>query len=116
MQAASGIKLACPDLNDIQAGMPIISVKKGASSKVIEKYTQELLEQNSEMNIKTQKEGLPYFYYILFTADVFEIVKEKFGEEDINFSEYGIILHEGKGEPDENTEKSVFEKLAKLKK
>lgn len=66
--------------------------------------------------IKTQKEGLPYFYYILFTADVFEIVKEKFGKEEINFSEYGIILHEGKGEPDVNTEKSVFEKLEELKK
>ena len=58
IHAASGMKLACPDLTDIQAGMPIISLQKGASKEDIENYTQELLEQSAELNIKTQKEGV----------------------------------------------------------
>lgn len=56
--AASGIKLACPDLVDIKAGMPIITVRKGAKDDEIKMYEDELLAEVAEVSINTGHEGV----------------------------------------------------------
>ena len=58
VHAACGIKLACPDFEDVKAGMPIITIKKGAPQEEIDKYRTELLQENAELAINTQTEGL----------------------------------------------------------
>ncbi|MCH8519741.1 MAG: translation initiation factor IF-2 [Nanoarchaeota archaeon] len=58
IQAASGVKLACPDLKDVKAGMPIICVPKGKSREEIESYKQELLQEEAELSLNLQQEGI----------------------------------------------------------
>lgn len=58
IQAASGVKLACPDLKDVKAGMPIISISNDKSREEIDLYKQELLQEEAEISINTQKEGI----------------------------------------------------------
>lgn len=58
VQAASGIKLACPDLEDIKAGMPIISLRKDAKDRVIQEYTEELEKEKAEITISSNEEGV----------------------------------------------------------
>lgn len=58
IQAASGVKLACPDLKDVKAGMPIISVSKDKPREEVESYKKELLQEEAEISINTQKEGI----------------------------------------------------------
>lgn len=58
VQAASGIKLACPDFEDIMAGMPIVTLRKNAKQEEIDKYIKELESQNAEMNITGGDEGV----------------------------------------------------------
>ena len=62
-------------------------------------------------------DGTAFYSYVLFPADVFEIVKEKFGKEEIDISKYGIVLHTGAGsEPEEGVEEKVFEYFKSLQK
>lgn len=62
-------------------------------------------------------DGSSFYAYVLFPADVFEMIKEKFGKEEIDISKYGIILHVGEGlEPEDGVEEKVFEKFELLKK
>jgi len=58
VHAAAGIKLACPDFNDISAGMPIISLRKNAKEDEIQKYTQELEQEKAEMASINGEEGV----------------------------------------------------------
>jgi translation initiation factor 5B len=58
IHAAAGIKLACPDLKDIKAGMPIISVRSNASEEEIEHYRDELLKQQAEITISSNEHGI----------------------------------------------------------
>ncbi len=57
-QAASGVKLACPDFDEIQAGMPIISVRKNAKQEDIDMYVEQLEKELTDSNINTQEEGI----------------------------------------------------------
>ncbi|GJM16883.1 MAG: hypothetical protein DHS20C13_22100 [Thermodesulfobacteriota bacterium] len=78
-----------------------------------------IINQNTavlELIKETEPDGTLAYFYVLFTADVFEIVKEKLGKEKVDFSEYGIIIHHGTGEPDEDSERLALEKLKDLKK
>jgi len=56
--AASGVKLACPDLKDIQAGMPIITVRKNASAEEIQGFVDELEKEITDISINTEEEGI----------------------------------------------------------
>lgn len=58
VQAASGIKLACPDLVDIKAGMPIVTVRKNATEIEINKYIKELEAETAEININHSDVGI----------------------------------------------------------
>ncbi|MCA9459885.1 MAG: translation initiation factor IF-2 [Nanoarchaeota archaeon] len=58
VHAASGIKLACPDFNDILAGMPIISLRKGAKQEEIDKYVIELEKENAQIAFTNDEEGV----------------------------------------------------------
>ncbi len=57
-QAASGVKLACPDFVDIKAGMPIITLRKNAKQEDIEKYILELESEKAEISISSSDEGV----------------------------------------------------------
>ena len=56
--AASGIKLSCPDFEDIKAGMPIITLRNKAPKEEIEKYTQELEQEQAEITISSGEQGV----------------------------------------------------------
>jgi len=56
--AASGIKLCCPDLVDIKAGMPIITVRKDAKPDEVQKYVDELEAEVAEVTLNTGQEGV----------------------------------------------------------
>ena len=56
--AASGIKLACPDFDDIKAGMPIITLRKNASEEEIQNAIDELELQKAEVTFSNAKEGV----------------------------------------------------------
>jgi translation initiation factor 5B len=58
VHAAAGVKLACPDLKEVLAGMPIISYRKNTSKEEIEKYERELLDQEPEISITGNEEGI----------------------------------------------------------
>ncbi len=58
VHAAAGIKLACPEFENILAGMPIISYRKNASKYEIDEYIHELESQNTEINISGTEEGV----------------------------------------------------------
>ena len=58
VNAAAGVKLACPEFKDILAGMPIISYRKNAKQEDIEGYIQELESQNADINISGGEEGV----------------------------------------------------------
>ncbi len=58
VHAAAGVKLACPDLEDVKAGMPIITVKKGSKPEVIQHYKDELEKENAESSLNLKKEGV----------------------------------------------------------
>lgn len=47
--AASGIKIACPEFDDIKAGMPIITLRKDAKEEVIQGYIDELEKEKAEI-------------------------------------------------------------------
>ncbi len=57
-QAASGVKLACPDFGEIQAGMPIISVRKNAKQEEVDSFIEALEKEMTDSNIKTCEEGI----------------------------------------------------------
>lgn len=57
-QAASGVKLACPDFGEIQAGMPIISVRKNAKQEDIDMYVELLEKEITDSNINLQENGI----------------------------------------------------------
>ncbi len=56
--AAAGIKLACPDFDDVKAGMPIISLRSNAKPEELEKYTQELEAENADISSISSEEGV----------------------------------------------------------
>jgi translation initiation factor 5B len=58
VQAAAGIKLACPDFEDVKAGMPIVILKKGTKQEVIDFHINELEKENAEVSINLQEEGV----------------------------------------------------------
>ena len=58
VQSAAGVKLACPDFDDIQAGMPIITLRSNASQEDIDKYTAELEEQSADLGIELSEHGV----------------------------------------------------------
>ena len=58
VHAAAGIKLACPEFDNILAGMPIITYRKNASKEEIDAYIHELESQNTEINISGTEEGV----------------------------------------------------------
>ncbi len=56
--AAAGIKLACPDFEDIKAGMPIITLRKDAKQDEVDKYVAELEREKAEITISNSNEGV----------------------------------------------------------
>lgn len=58
VSAASGIKLACPDFDNIKAGMPIITLRKNAKQEDIDKYTQELESEKADIETLFSDEGV----------------------------------------------------------
>lgn len=58
VSAASGIKLACPDFENIKAGMPIITLRKNVKKEEIQKYIQELEAENTEIKDLFSDEGI----------------------------------------------------------
>jgi len=58
IHAASGIKLACPDFEDIKAGMPIITLRKNAKKEEIDKYILELEKEKAEITLTNSDEGV----------------------------------------------------------
>ncbi|MFP4402538.1 MAG: translation initiation factor IF-2 [Candidatus Nanoarchaeia archaeon] len=58
IQAASGVKLACPELKDVKAGMPIVVVPQDKKQEEIEVYKEELLKEEAELSINTQERGI----------------------------------------------------------
>ncbi|MCA9497166.1 MAG: translation initiation factor IF-2, partial [Nanoarchaeota archaeon] len=58
VHAACGIKLACPDFKDILAGMPVISLRKGAKQEEIDKYVAELEKETAEINLTDDDAGV----------------------------------------------------------
>ncbi len=58
VSAAAGIKLACPDFEDILAGMPIITYRKNAKENEIKSYINELESQNINSSISGAEEGV----------------------------------------------------------
>ncbi len=57
-QSASGVKLACPDFEDIKAGMPIITYRKNASKDEIEALRDELENEQADINLVAGVEGI----------------------------------------------------------
>ncbi|MDA3855444.1 MAG: translation initiation factor IF-2 [Candidatus Woesearchaeota archaeon] len=58
VHAAAGIKFACPEFNDIKAGMPIITLRKNAKAEIVEKYILELEAEQAEITISSEDEGV----------------------------------------------------------
>ncbi len=58
VQAAAGIKISCPEFNDIKAGMPIISLRPGLKSEEIEVYIRELESEKAEITSISGDEGV----------------------------------------------------------
>jgi translation initiation factor 5B len=58
VNAAAGVKLACPGLEDVKAGMPIITLRKNATEEEIKKYKVELESQNADISITGNEEGV----------------------------------------------------------
>lgn len=58
VHAAAGVKLACPDLDDIKAGMPIITLRKDAKKEDVDLYELELEKEKAEITFNTGDEGL----------------------------------------------------------
>lgn len=56
--AAAGIKLACPDFEDIKAGMPIVTLRKNAKAEEVEKYVEELEREKAEITFTHGDEGV----------------------------------------------------------
>lgn len=57
VQAAAGVKLACPDFTDVKAGMPIITLRATAKEEV-QRYIEELNKEQAEVTISEQTEGV----------------------------------------------------------
>jgi hypothetical protein len=58
----------------------------------------------------TKADSKEFFAYVLFPADVFEEIKDKFNKEEIDISKYGIVIHSDFGsEPPEGLEEKVLE-------
>ncbi len=53
--ASIGVRLACPDIEDVVAGMPLIAVGKDMSE---EREKEEVQKQVSEVTIETEEEGV----------------------------------------------------------
>lgn len=58
VHAASGIKIACPEFEDIMAGMPIISMRKNTKEDVIQGYIDELEKEKAEITFTHEDEGV----------------------------------------------------------
>ena len=58
IHAAAGVKFACPELVDIMAGMPIITLRKNAKKEEIEKYIAELEKEKADVSISNSTEGV----------------------------------------------------------
>ncbi len=58
VHAAAGIKFACPDFENIMAGMPIITLRKGVKEDVIQSYIDELEKEKAEITISSGEEGV----------------------------------------------------------
>lgn len=58
VQSAAGVKLACPDFTDIQAGMPIITLRNNSSEQEINKAQKELEEQSADLGIELSDSGV----------------------------------------------------------
>ena len=57
-QAASGVKLACPDFGELQAGMPIIAVRKNEKQSVIDEFVESLEKEITDSNIVIHEQGI----------------------------------------------------------
>lgn len=57
-QSASGVKLACPDFGEIQAGMPIISVRPNAKKSEIDEFVALLEKEIADVTIETENDGI----------------------------------------------------------
>ena len=57
-QAACGIKFACPDFEDIKAGMPIITLREDATEEEKEAAKEELLQEKAEISLLSNEEGV----------------------------------------------------------
>lgn len=58
IQAASGIKLACPEFKDIKAGMPIITLRAGVKTEELNYYIRELEKEKAEINSLSSSQGV----------------------------------------------------------
>ncbi len=58
IHAAAGIKLACPDFDDIKAGMPIITLRPNASDKDVDFYIRELEKEKIDVSMLNDSEGV----------------------------------------------------------
>lgn len=56
--SAAGVKLACPDFEDIKAGMPIVTLRKDAKSEEVEYYINELEKEKADIAFTHEEEGL----------------------------------------------------------
>ncbi len=58
VHSASGIKIACPEFDDIKAGMPIITLRKGTSEEIVEKHIADLEKEKAEITFTHGEEGV----------------------------------------------------------
>lgn len=58
----------------------------------------------------TNPDGKDFYAYVLFPADIFEEIKDKFTTEKIDISKHGIVLHSDYGKhPPEGLEEKVLQ-------
>lgn len=58
VHAAAGVKLACPDFEEITAGMPLVTLRKNASESQIQEVKKELESESSEIISLHSEEGV----------------------------------------------------------
>lgn len=49
VNAACGVKFACPDFEDIKAGMPVITLRKNVKEEVVQRYIEELEKEATDI-------------------------------------------------------------------
>ncbi len=58
LTAATGVRISAPDIDEVIAGMPLISCRHGSPEKDIEQAKQDVQKQVEEVIIEVEKEGV----------------------------------------------------------